>query len=320
VTIQYVGGVTGGRAGSTATTTQSLSGTLAGGIATSPAAGDFVVVYCTAADDGTNPAPTQTISGNNSGAYSNATAQYADDRFGTCSQLNYQVMGGTPDTSLTIPSSANGRNAQRWVVHVFRGVDSTTPLDVAAVPASGIDTGRPDPAAITPSTAGAWIVAFYASAADAGIAYTAPTDFATDWLGGTQADTADCMQGGGYYTGWSSGSYNPAAITVGGTTGTRDSWTAMTIALRPAIHSSTGALTGAGATVAGTAARSGGAVTHATTGTLTGAGATVAGTASSATARASSGALTGDGAVVAGTAARSGSVATVNGLFFGSNF
>lgn len=230
--IQYVGGVTSGRAGSTSTTTQSLSGTLAGGIAASPAAGDLVVVYCSVGWD-TTAATSQTISGNNSGAYSNEAFQSVDDTNDSGSQLNYQRMGATPDTSLTIPSSASIRNAQRWVVHVFRNVDAATPLDVAAVPASGINTGRPDPAAITPSTAGAWIVAFYASAAAAGTAYTAPTDFATDWLGGTQADTVDCMQGGGYYTGWTSGAYNPAAITAGGTTGTGDSWTAMTIALRP---------------------------------------------------------------------------------------
>ena len=231
--IEYVGGVTSGRPGSTSTTTQSLSGTLTGGIATSPAGGDFVVVYCSVGSTGA-PLTSQTVSGNNSGAYSNEAFQSGNSTYDSGSQLNYQRMGGTPDTSLTIPPSTDVDYAQRWVVHVFRNVDAATPLDVAAVPASGTGTGRPDPAAITPSTAGAWIVAFYASASASGSAYTAPTDFATDWLGGTQADTVDCMQGGGYYTGWTSGAYNPAAITAGGTTGAGDSWTAMTIALRPA--------------------------------------------------------------------------------------
>ena len=299
MTIQYVGGVTGGRAGATSTTTQSLSGTLTGGIATSPAAGDFVVAYCSFGRQSIGNG--QQISGNNSGNYSTATSQLSNHVYDSSSQLNYQFMGATPDTSLTIPSSFSIENAQRWVVHVFRGVDSTTPFDVAAIPAQGISTGRPDPAAITPGTTGAWIVAFYASAAAAGTAYTAPTDFATDWLGGTQSDTTDCMQGGGYYTGWTSGSYNPAAITAGGTTNTDDSWTAMTLALRPMIHANTGALTGQVATVAGSAVYN---AKHTNTGALTGQVATVAGSASTATTRASTGILSGTVAVIVGDAAR----------------
>lgn len=235
MTITYVGGVTNGRAGSTSTTTQSLTG-LTGGSDSSPSAGDLVVVWCSVGTAVARVASSQTISGNNSGAYSNLTFQSQADTNYSQSQLNYKMQGSTPDTQITIPSSGNSRNAQRWVVHVFRGVDGTTPLDVTSVPAQGADTGRPNPGAITPTTAGAWIVAFYASAAATGAAYTAPTDFATDWLGGTTADTYDCMQGGGYYTGWTSGSYDPAAITEGGTTGTGDSWTAMTLALRPYIN------------------------------------------------------------------------------------
>lgn len=231
--ISYVGGVTGGRAGATSTTTQSLSGTLTGGSGASPIAGDLVVVYCSVGWD-TTPATSQTISGNNNGAYNNVAFQSADDTNDTGSQLNYKIQGGTVDTSITIPSSASVRNAQRWVVHVFRNVDPTTPLDVTSAPASGIDTGRPDPTAITPSTTGAWIVAYYASAAATGTAYTSPG--LSGWLGNTTADTVDCMQGGGYYSSWTSGSYDPPAITAGGTTGTGDSWTAMTIALRPSFN------------------------------------------------------------------------------------
>jgi len=235
VAITYVGGVTGGRAGATTTTTQSISTTLTGGLATSPSTGDLVVVYCSAAADGTANPANQSVSGNTSGAYSTATYQQANGTtYDTNSQLNYQFMGATPDTTLTIPSSGNARNAQRWVVHVFRNVDSATPLDVAVQPASGTGTGRPVPAGIQPTTAGAWIVAFYASAAGTGTAFTAPTEL-VDWLGNTQVDTADCMQGGGYYASWSSGTYTPQAITAGGTTNAADSWTAMSVALRPSV-------------------------------------------------------------------------------------
>jgi len=231
--ITYVGGVTGGRAGATNTTTQSLNGTLSGGSNTSPSAGDLVVVYCSVGTNVTYQATSQTISGNNNGAYDNLTFQSSADDYYSQSQLNYKIQGATVDTSITIPSSANIRNAQRWVVHVFRGVDSATPLDVTSVPATGNNTGRPDPAGITPTTAGAWVVAYYASSAGTGAAYTAPSEL-SGWLGDTTADTYDCMNGGGYYSSWTTGEYNPQAVTAGGTTNAADSWTAMTIALRPA--------------------------------------------------------------------------------------
>jgi hypothetical protein len=233
--ISYVGGVQSGRAGATTTTTQSLSGTLTGGSNTSPSAGDLVVVWCASGAD-TTAAPSQDISGNNNGAYTGLTAQSSvvATTYDTYSRVSYKIQGSTVDTSITIPSSGSARNAQRWVVHVFRGVDATTPMDVTATYATGTGTGRPNPASITPTTAGAWICAFYASAAATGVAYTFPTDFAADWLGGTTSDTADVMTGAGYYTGWTSGAYDPAAIVAGGTINAADTWTATTIALRPA--------------------------------------------------------------------------------------
>ncbi len=252
--ISYVGGVQGGRAGATGTTTQSLSGTLTGGSDASPQTGDLVVVLCAAGADTTAPA-SQTISGNTSGAYSNEAMQsQLGTTYDAYAQLNWQFMGGTPDTTLTIPSSGSIRNAQRWVVHVFRGVDSSTPWDVASAVATGTGSGRPNPPSITPSTAGAWILWLGASAAATGAAYTAPTDFATDWLGGTTADTADVMMGAGYYTGWASGAYDPAAITAGGTTGANDSWVAKTAVLKPAPNAYTLTCAAAAYTLTGVAA------------------------------------------------------------------
>lgn len=232
--ISYVGGVQGGRAGSTGTTTQSISGTLTGGSNTSPSQGDLILVWLSVGAD-TTAATGQTITGNTSGAYSNDALQsQLGTTYDAYSRLNWQFAGATPDTTLTIPSSGSARNAQRWAVHVFRGVDPTTPWDTASTTASGTASGRPNPPSITPATAGAWILWLGSSAAATGAAYTAPTDFSADWLGGTTADTADCMQGAGYYTGWASGAYDPAAISAGGTTGAADSWVAKTAVLRPA--------------------------------------------------------------------------------------
>lgn len=229
--IEYVGGVSGSRNGnSNATTTQSLTG-LTGGIASAPAAGDLVIVVCVVGSQGRNPS--QAISG-----YSTLGTQLnrADDTYDTSLQVSYKVQTATPDTSITIPAQGNIADAQAWAVMVFRGIDTTTPFDVASVSATLNNTGNFDAPAITPTTAGAWIVIAGGGAAATGATYTAPTDFATDWLSSTGADTNDAMVGMGYYTGWTSGEYNPASVT-GGSTNTANSWAAWTMALRPADES-----------------------------------------------------------------------------------
>jgi len=226
--ISYVGGVASGRAGSVSTASQSLTG-LAGGSDSQPAEGDLVVVFVSVGTAAAYQPTALAISGYSSEAMVSNTA-VTNQSF---SQISYKVQTATPDTSITIPSSGNIRNAQRWEVHVYRGVNPSIPFDPAIVTANGSATGRPNPAAVVPALAGAWIQACYASCAATGTAFTAPTDFATNWLGDTVVDTYDVMSGAGYYTGWSSGSYDPAAITAGGTTGATDSWTAHTLALRP---------------------------------------------------------------------------------------
>ena len=226
--ITYVGGVSSSRNGnSNATTTQSLTG-LSGGVASQPAEGDVVVVVCVGGSQGRNP--DQSISGYTTiGTQLNPNTQTYD----TSLQVSYKRMTSTPDTSITIPAQGNIADGQAWAVMVFRGVHATTPLDVSAVSASGTGTGRFDAAQITPTTGGSWIIIAGGGSAATGSAYTAPADFSTNWQAPSAgADTNDAMAAMGYYTGWSSGAYNPAAVT-GGTTNSVDSWASWTIALRP---------------------------------------------------------------------------------------
>lgn len=239
--IEYVGGVTGSRPGvASGSTTQSLT-SLTGGIASAPAEGDLVVVWVSIGSAGAYYAGAELpVSGDSSGEFSrDALQSQTAATYDPYAQLSWQIQGATPDTQVTIPTTGGQQNAQLWTVQVFRGVDSSTPFDVTSVDATGTATGRPDPAAITPSTAGAWILWLGASAATTGAVYTAPTDFATNWLGGSRADSYDSMSGAGYYTGWTSGSYDPAAITAGGTANAVDSWVAKTVALRPAASAQT---------------------------------------------------------------------------------
>jgi hypothetical protein len=224
--------------------------------------------------------------------------------YDTALNVSYKFMGGTPDTTFTAPSTGSNADAQRWTVQVFRGVDPTTPLDVAAVAASGVGTGRPDPGSITPTTSGAYVLICGGGAAATGAAYTAPANYTTNFLTGTTADTNDAMVGSGYRA-WTSGAENPAQYT-GGTTNAVDSWAAYTIALRPQVavtHATTGTLVGSGSTVAGSANHK---TLHGTTGALVGQGSTVTGSANRSTpvTHATTGVLVGQGSTIVGAAAR----------------
>jgi hypothetical protein len=75
-------------------------------------------------------------------------------------------------------------------------------------------------------------------------------------------------------------------------------------AARSRAHASSGALAGQGSTIVGSAARSGGAVSHDTSGALTGQIGAVAGTAARTRAHASSGVLAGQGSAVSGASTR----------------
>jgi len=228
--IQYVGGQVAGRAGANSTTTVTYA--LTGGLASVPAAGDLVIITAIVGSQGRNPAQAITAP-----ATWTALGQLNPNTttYDTSLNVSRKFMPATPNTTFTLPSTGNVADAQRYTIQVFRGVDPTNPLDVAAVSATGTATGRPNPGSITPTTAGAWVVICGGGAAATGAAYTAPANFTTNFLTGFTADTNDAMVGSGYWSGWTSGAVDPAQYT-GGTTNAVDSWAAYTIALRPAVN------------------------------------------------------------------------------------
>ena len=148
--ITYVGAQTNFILGST-TADQSVTFALTGGLAATPAAGDLVVIALTASLTGTAGITSLVTSG-----YTATTRITSDDTNDCALQIHYKMMTASPDTTVTISRSGNVNSGQAYTIHVFRGVD-TTVLDVAATSATGINGGRPDPPAITPVTAGAWI-------------------------------------------------------------------------------------------------------------------------------------------------------------------
>lgn len=233
--IGYVGGRTAGFVGSVSTAvTVALDSGLTGGSGSGVSAGDLVVVGVGFGGTGVG-SPSVAIT--TPSGHTALTPQYATSAtYDTAHGVSYKIMGGTPDASVTIPPSTNTAWGGSYVIHVFSGVDATTPMDVAAVYAlaSSVANPKPNPPAITPTTAGAWIVAIGHAATS-----SAPATFGSSDLSGFLSsygdDSTDSEVGGGYYSSWTSGAFDPAAFTGGGgSASANQSWAATTLALRPA--------------------------------------------------------------------------------------
>ena len=236
--IRYVGGQVAGFAGKTTDTTVTFA--LTGGLASVPAAGDLVVVSYHV---GGTTNKTLTITNAAATPYDYLCDLYQDDTYDSNLRVAYRFMPGTPETSLILSQTFSTADAGRYTIHVFRNVDSSTPIDVASVEAGGINTRIAHPGNITPVTAGAWIYCVGGAAAATGGTFTTATLSA--FLAGTTSDTVDSQIGAGYYDAWTSGEYDPAVFGGGGTDTTNDSWTALTVALRPAVPTGGGGVSGA---------------------------------------------------------------------------
>ena len=226
--ISYVGGATASSAGNTDVSVDLTA--LTGGSDSSPSNGDLVIFAFNIAD--ADNVDLNLVCN---------TADFAEiaDLFGNGTQdanlgVFWKIMGATPDTAVVGEGSTGGTDTSILAaVMVFRGVDQTTPFDVAATTATGTTGGLPDPPSIDWSTAGAWtvVVGANAHAAGSGGAFTAPTNYTTDFLTiGDVNDTADGIIGMGYNSS-PSDPENPGqfADNVAAT-----GWCAVTMALRPA--------------------------------------------------------------------------------------
>jgi len=222
--IEYVGGKVVALLG-TITDPAAISLTdLTGGLAAAPSEDDIVLIaYAIGA--GVDVDVTIT------------TADYieiADIRANDDNDANLGVfrkfMTATPDTSITVGPTTNATYAGAVAIQVWRGVNVTTPMDVAATTATGTNTGQPSPAAITPTTSGAFVIVAGAAAQPAGADFTSSdlSNFITE----TSPDTIDATVGMGSFA-WTSGLFTPATW-GGSTSASTDSWAAVTLALRPA--------------------------------------------------------------------------------------
>lgn len=153
--IQFVGGTAVSNIGTAATYAVSLTG-LTGGIASAPTAGDVILVLTgwASTTDGTP--------GVSTAGYTEITELYVNATSDANLSASYLVVGATPPTSVTVFGTTSAANSKATVVAVFRGVDNTTPLDVASTTYTSSGNVLPNFAAITPvSTYAASVVMFF---------------------------------------------------------------------------------------------------------------------------------------------------------------
>ena len=153
--IQFVGAKSVSNIGTASTYAVSLTG-LTGGIGTAPATGDVILVLTgwASTTDGTP--------GVSTAGYTEITELFVNSTSDVNLSASYLVVGATPPTSVTVLSTTSSANTKGTVVAVFRGVDNTTPLDVAATTYTSAGNVLPNFAAITPvSTYAAGVVMFF---------------------------------------------------------------------------------------------------------------------------------------------------------------
>lgn len=153
----------------------------------------------------------------------------------------WKVMGALPDAEGVVDGLGGTDAAVAAVCMVFRGVDTTTPMDVTPTTDALNNTMHPDPPSIDHNNpTGVWTVIVGASGHSLNTAagtYTFPTGYTTNALEDGEIDTSDATVGMGYRSSGVSDPENPGVMTHSGTDSVNYVWAAATLALRPAAAS-----------------------------------------------------------------------------------
>lgn len=203
---------------------------LTGGISSTAIAGDIVIAVISMSSDGVD----YNISMNTSG-YTEISDLFSDDSTDSNLGVFYKILTSTPDTSAVFNGSGSGFDGAAAIVYVWRGVDQTTPLDVTSTIATGINGSASNPPAITPITAGSYVIAIggSASTSTSNAEFSSGSSSFSGFVSAIAGGAVTRKAGAGIcYLQWTSGEVDPGAFVTGGT-GSSDSWTATTIALRP---------------------------------------------------------------------------------------
>lgn len=185
--------------------------------------GDFVMVF-RACDDGNLTVDSPIATSGYTNAYDAGGVSLVGAAF------DYKFMGVTPDSLVEIGGSDVRKQA--GIIVVWRGVNSSTPLDVAVTTASGT-SGMPNSPSITPVTSGCMIFAAgFLDDDDAAASVTVPAGYG----GLVSGDTGLASTSSGATAMLANVEQEVAAAidadAFGGTG--NDTWEAIAFALRPA--------------------------------------------------------------------------------------
>jgi hypothetical protein len=158
------------------------------------------------------------------------TIAYAPNDTSPGRLLAYKVMGATPDTSVNFN---DGSAYHTYSITAWRGVDTSTPLDVSMPTEATGASANPDSPQVTPVTANALVLSVAHMDDDDTTVTTAPAGYS--WT--SQSNTGQASSTAGATVAlaakvWSSGAENPGQWTMG----TSDAWAANTIAFRPFVE------------------------------------------------------------------------------------
>jgi hypothetical protein len=224
--ISLVGTVTGGAANGADVTL-----TLPGGIAEN----DLVCVFGGFIGDAT-PKPGVSTSG------------YTENTDGAAYTFSYKKMGVSPDTSVVCSGNADSNTAVAYLAMVFRGVDTSTPIDATTVFATGTDAGSPNSGSITTVTDGAAVITVgFTPSQDTTI--TAPTGYG-DTTNANFSDVIPYTVGAAWKVVATAGATNPDPWSGWSNGG---EWVALTVALRPSASGTFGDGALSGGSISGTA-------------------------------------------------------------------
>jgi hypothetical protein len=212
-------------------TVLSLDGTLTGGIGSSPIAGDLVMGIVAAGDSGSDN--NCSITGDETGAYTEDVELYADDTDDTNFGLYTAIMGATPDTELTGTGyDSDGTYAGELVALVFRRVHADI-FDAEGATRAGVDTSKANPQGITPVTPGAYVL-FIGACVCATTSTTQPAwDNTTPLIFANSALATKGIKVLVAHAEWTSGNIDRPAWTDSDTDSTNYSYCAVPVALKP---------------------------------------------------------------------------------------
>lgn len=224
----YVGGTIDAGPGEAGPGTVSLT-SLTGGIGTAPIAGDVIVVaYAIGSISDRNVSVSI-----NQGTITELVDLYSNDTVDTNLGVYYSVVGATPPTSITAGDTGSTANAGALAVHVWRNIDTTTPIDVTTTTATAGNSALANPPAITTATENAVVIAIGASGNDNATATFTQGGDLTNFLSVGGSDTEDATVGMGSIATTSPATVDPIAFSIA--TSSTFSWAAATVVLRPKL-------------------------------------------------------------------------------------